>query len=315
MRLGAPFEMMETLMIARIAWPMFILSLFFTVPAVAQEKKFKIKSNVVYGKGADKELHMDIAIPEGKGPFPAVVAIHGGSWRSGNKAMFLPLIARLAKQGYVAATIEYRFAPKYQFPAQIEDSKCAVRYLRANAKTLKIDSNRIGAVGFSAGAHLALLLGTMDKDDGLEGKGGHAGHSSKVQTVVNFFGPTDVRSFKGRIIEDFLGGSKKDKPEAYKKATPLLYLDKSDAPVITLHGTKDPLVPYQQALDLDKALKKLGIANELWTAKGEGHGWGGEKLEKSAQAAIAFLDKHLKSAKAKAATKKAPEKKKKKKFY
>ncbi|MDF1660794.1 MAG: alpha/beta hydrolase [Planctomycetota bacterium] len=284
-------------MIRRIAWPLLALGLVFCSPALAQDQKFEMKSNVVYGKGGDKELHMDIAIPKGKGPFPAVVAIHGGSWRSGNKMMFLPLIARLAKLGYVAVTIEYRFAPKYKFPAQIEDSKCAVRYLRANAKALKIDTKKIGAIGFSAGAHLALLLGTMNKADGLEGKGGHASHSSKVQTVVNYFGPTDVRTFSGKIIEDFLGGSKKDKPEVYKKATPLLYLDKSDAPVITLHGTKDPLVPYKQALDLDKALKKLGIANQLWTAKDEGHGWGGEKLEKSAQAAIAFLDKHLKGTK------------------
>lgn len=295
-------------MIRRIAWPALALVLAFCSPAMAQDQKFEMKSNVVYGKGGDKELHMDIAIPKGKGPFPAIVAIHGGSWRSGNKMMFLPLITRLAKLGYVAATIEYRFAPKHKFPAQIEDSKCAVRYLRANAKTLKINSKKIGAIGFSAGAHLALLLGTMDKDDGLEGKGGHAGHSSKVQTVVNYFGPTDMRTFSGKIIEDFLG-SKKDKPENYKKASPLLYLDKSDPPVMTLHGTKDPLVPYKQALDLDKALKKLGIANQLWTAKDEGHGWGGEKLEKSAQPAIAFLDKHLKNSKAK------PVAKKKKKFY
>jgi acetyl esterase/lipase len=294
-----------------IALALFALVLIASPVLAQEEKAYTVKTNVVYGKGGDRALHLDIASPKGEGPFPAVVAIHGGSWRSGNKAMFRPLIVRLAKRGYVAVTIEYRFAPKDVFPAQIEDSKCAVRYMRANAKALKIDPKRIGAVGFSAGAHLALLLGTMNEKDGLEGSGGHKGFSSKVQAVANFFGPADIRGFSGQTIEDFMGGNQKDKGELYKKASPLLYIDKSDAPVITLHGTKDPLVPYKQALDLDKKLKEVKIPTVLWTAEGQGHGWGGAKLEESAQAAIKFLDKYLKAPEV---TKKAP-KKKKKRFF
>src|SRR6476660_900073 len=130
---------------------------------------------------------MDIARPEKAAkPAPCIVVIHGGGWRGGNFKVHVPQILDFAKRGYVSATVQYRLVPTARFPSQIEDVKCAVRYLRANADKYNIDKNRIGAIGFSAGAHLSMLLGTMDKKDGLEGDGGSPSESSKVQAVVSY---------------------------------------------------------------------------------------------------------------------------------
>src|SRR5262249_22409445 len=160
-------------------------------------------------------LQLDLAMPkDGDGPFPAVVCIHGGGWRGGSRqdlTRSIPplggrsLIEYLAGRGYVAATVSYRLAPKDKFPAQIEDCKAAVRWLRANAKKYKINPERFGAVGFSAGGHLVSLLGTSDKDDALEGNGGNPEQSSRVQAVVNFFGPTDftTKDWTDQVEETF----------------------------------------------------------------------------------------------------------------
>src|SRR5205807_1312751 len=134
----------------------------------------------------------------GAGPFPAVVCIHGGGWRAGSREQLSrpdkslgerSFIETVAGHGYVAISISYRLAPAAKFPAQIEDCKAAGRWLRASAKKYRVDPKHIGAVGASAGGHLACLLGTTRKKDGFEGKGGHADESSAVQAVVNFFGP------------------------------------------------------------------------------------------------------------------------------
>src|SRR5262249_18458655 len=149
--------------------------------------------DLVFGKGGGADLKLDLAMPkEGDGPFPAVVCIHGGGWVGGDRKQMKQTIEVLAGRGYVAISPEYRLAPRDRFPAQIEDCKAAVRWLRANAGKYHVDPRRIGSVGFAAGAHLACLLGVTKKDDGLEGKGGNPEQSSAVQAVVSFFGPTDL---------------------------------------------------------------------------------------------------------------------------
>src|SRR5256885_1883508 len=172
-------------------------------PAWAQDKKGKVEpqppegvayeKDVEFGSGGDATLKLDIARPEKADKrLPCIVVIHGGGWRGGNFKVHVPQIFDFAKQGYVSATVQYRLVPAARWPAQIEDVKCAVRYLRANAEKYGIDKERFGAIGFSAGAHLSMLLGTMDQKDGLEGSGGNANESSKVQAVVSYFGPTDL---------------------------------------------------------------------------------------------------------------------------
>src|SRR5262249_2514863 len=188
-----------------------------------QAAEVVVERDLVYGKGSDTELQLDLAMPKnGAGRFPAIVCIHGGGWVSGNRQDLTKSVEILAGRGYVAVTISYRLAPAARFPAQIEDCKAAVRWLRAHAREDKINPERIGVVGYSAGAHLACLLGTTDKNDGLEGAGGNPEQSSRVQAVVSFFGPTDLtrkdwtKEAEEKFLVPFLGGKIADKPDLYR---------------------------------------------------------------------------------------------------
>lgn len=274
--------------------------------ATAQEKAApKVPSGVLYeqdiefGRGGDTPLHLDLARPENASkPLPCIVFIHGGGWRGGNFKVHTPQILDFAKEGYVAATVQYRLVPKGRFPAQIEDVKCAVRYLRANADKYGIDKERIGAIGFSAGAHLSMLLGVMDEKDGLEGSGGNAGESSKVQAVVAFFGPTDLaqKDFPANVngmIYDFLDGMPDEKPEAFKAASPITYVDKGDAPILIYQGTKDALVPHSQATLMADAMTKAGLAGRIELLLGANHGWGQPELDRTMRGSLAFFAEHL----------------------
>src|SRR5262245_44041194 len=226
-------------------------------PALVQaQQRFEVQveRDLLYGKAGDAELKLDLAMPKnGDGPFAAIVCIHGGAWMGGKRQDLGKTIEVLAGRGYVALTVSYRLAPAAKFPAQIEDCKAAVRWLRANAKKYKINPERIGAAGYSAGGHLACLLGTTDKNDGLEGNGGNGEQSSRVQAVVSFFGPTDLtrrdwtKEVEGKILVPFLGGTIDDKPDLYKKASPITYVTKDDPPMLFFHGTKDPLVRIEQS--------------------------------------------------------------------
>jgi acetyl esterase/lipase len=276
--------------------------LLLASPGLAQqaEDKIQVERDIVFGKGGAVDLKLDLAMPkEGDGPFPAVLCIHGGGWRGGNRQQMSGSIATFAGRGYVAVTPEYRLTPGSRFPAQIEDCKAAVRWLRANAKKYKIDPDRIGAIGFSAGGHLACLLGTSDKNDGLEGNGGNPEQSSRLQAVVSFFGPTDLtvlweKSTENTYLVPFLGGSRTDKADAYKKASPITYATKDDPPMLFIHGTEDKLVPLMQSKLLCDKLQSLGVPATLIEVKGEGHGWKGDKLFETIKQTMDFLDERLK---------------------
>ena len=270
----------------------------------------EIENNIVYGKGGAEELKLDMAKPDGAGPFPALVLIHGGGWSGGNRASFHGLAIEAAKRGYVAMTISYRLTQpdtttklgKVPFPAQINDCKCAVRWLRANADKYHVDKNRIAVGGGSAGGHLSLLVGLTDASHKLEGDGGHADQSSRVQAIVNIFGPTDMAecwktSPDARPFIKGLIGEPDSSPEAYKAASPVTYISEDDPPVLTLHGDKDTLVPPSQAKLLDKKMKAAKAKHELLILEGAGHGFAGEAQKKSNEAMWSFLDKQLKPAK------------------
>jgi acetyl esterase/lipase len=283
-------------------------SFLFVAPALlAQEKApsdappgVKFEKGIVSGKGGDTELHLDIAYPENADhSLPCVVVIHGGGWRGGNYTVHDQQILDFAKRGFVSATIQYRLVPSARWPAQIEDVKCGVRFLRANAQKYHIDPARLGAVGFSAGAHLSMLLGTMDKQDGLEGSGGNPNQSSKVQAVVAFFGPTDLaaKDFPAAVngmIYDLLGALPDEKPEVFKAASPVTYVDKSDAPTLIYHGTKDALVPYNQAFLMTDKLTAAGVPGRVEMLIGANHGWQGAELLRTAEGAMTFFSHHLK---------------------
>lgn len=268
----------------------------------AKKPESLIMYDVVYKKANDTELKLDMVRPsDGKGPFPAVLVIHGGAWRSGNKKDNRGILHEFAHRGYVAVSPQYRFCPKETFPAQVHDVKDAVRWIKTNAKEYKIDPAHIGAMGFSAGGHLALMLGVTAPEDGLEGDAPKSGPDSRVHAVVNYFGPTDLAAddfpdiSKG-LLKDFLGGSPKDKPEAAKNASPLTFVSKGDAPMLSFQGTKDPLVPYTQATRLTTAQTKAGVPGRVDLLIGLGHGndWGAER-ERAKTDTFAFFDKYLKS--------------------
>jgi acetyl esterase/lipase len=279
------------------------LALVFGVQQVPPD--VEVVRDVEYGKGGGRALKLHIVRPKAPpaGPMPALVYVHGGAWRAGSRDAGIGPLARLAQQGYFGATIEYRLSGEAKFPAQIEDAKCAVRFLRAKAKDYGIDPERIGAWGPSAGGHLVALLGTSGDVKELEGTGGWAEHSSRVQAVVDWFGPTDfLKMGKNNIDHDaanspeslLVGGSLQENREKAARANPIAYVSKDDPPFLIMHGDKDNLVPLGQSELLHEALRKAGVPSTLDVVPGAGHGFGGPEIQKKVDE---FLDRHLKSRK------------------
>jgi acetyl esterase/lipase len=273
----------------------------FAQPAAAgDEPKTKTEQDIVYSKTANSELKLDFARPaEGDGPFPAVVIIHGGAWRQGNKADVRAITAQFVRRGYVTFAPQYRFCPTDKFPAQVHDVKAAVRWIKSNAEKYHVDRERIGAIGFSAGGHLALMLGLTGPNDGLEGDVSAGAPDSRVKAVVNYFGPTDLAAkdipeISKPLVKDFLGGSAQEKPEAAAKASPLTFVSKDDAPVLTFQGTKDPLVPFTQAIKLAQAMDSAGVPGRVELIVGAQHGWSGAELERTISETFRFFDRYLK---------------------
>jgi acetyl esterase/lipase len=244
-----------------------------------------VEREITYGQGGDIDLKLDLARPaEGKGPFPALVFIHSGGWIEGSKLEFHSAIVEAAEKGYVAVTVDYRLTgetengkTKYPFPAQVYDVKCAVRWLRANAEKYKIDPDHIGALGWSAGGHLALMLGLTEPSDGLEGEGGNMGYSSRIQAVVSLAGPTELSNIApwnqadATFLRHLLGGTPMQVPELYKRASPLTYVRKQSPPILTINGDKDEDVPLEQAEQLDAKMKEVGASHTLIVKKGARH--------------------------------------------
>jgi acetyl esterase/lipase len=266
----------------------------------------QIDWDVPYETVGKQKLYLDIAVPKEGGPYPCVVVLHGGAWMLGSRKNLSTgtrtnpsTIERLAARGYVVATVGYRLAPKSPFPAQIEDARAAVRFLRAHAKEYRIDPDRFAAAGFSAGGHLALLLGLANKVSDWKA-GGNLDQSSRVQCVVDFFGPTDLSLYAGSpgIVDSYLvpvfGKACKTDPEVFKKASPITYASKDAPPVLMVHGTLDVIVPIIHSEHLLKKLKDAGATAELITVPGAGHGWGGAELARTLNESVKFLDAHLK---------------------
>ena len=265
---------------------------------------------VVIGKGGDTDLHADIAYPENvTAPLPAVIYIHGGGWAFGSyQALPPPPILHLAQTGYFAASIEYRFSKAAKWPAQIQDCKLGVRWLRANAAQYHVDPNRIGVWGESAGGHLVACLGTMADVKEYEGDGGYPGVSSAVQAVVDFFGPTDLTDpalnnpFLLGLENGLLGVPFEKNPALWKSASPLFYVKAGDPPMFIAHGDADVMVPIEHSILLDQALTKAGVPHQFLIVKNAGHGFGhkpGITIDPSRadinKAVDAFLAQYLKT--------------------
>ena len=242
---------------------------------------------------------------EGDGPFPAVVFVHGGGWTGGTRQGHAGSCVRAAKAGYVAVTITYRLAPAFRFPAQVEDAKAAVRWLRANAKRFKVDADHIGAAGDSAGGHLVSFLGTTSGSGKFEGTGGNAGVSSGVEAVVDYYGPSDLtrpgytEAIKQACVVPLLGGTDGD---LYRAASPATYVTAAAPPFLILHGDADNVVPIDQSRYFLARLTAAGVRAELVVYPADGHGFNPAHTLDAWHRTIAFFDAHLKRPQAPAAT-------------
>jgi acetyl esterase/lipase len=260
--------------------------------------------DVQFGTGGGRPLRLHLLRPRTMppAPMPVLVWIHGGAWQSGSKDGGIPMLGRFAQRGYLGASVEYRLSQEAIFPAQIEDCKCAIRFLRAKAKEYHLDPDRIGAWGSSAGGHLVALLGTSGDAKDLEGKGGWQEFSSRVQAVCDWFGPTDFLKMDAagsQLKHDgpdspesrLIGGPIQANPEKAARANPITYVTRDDPPFLIMHGDQDPLVPLNQSELLFAALKKAGVDAALHVVKGAGHGFGGREIDAMVDA---FFDARLK---------------------
>lgn len=245
---------------------------------------------------------LDLYLPAEGSDWPLVVWVHGGAWRGGSKER--PPALPLLSKGYAVASINYRLSQHAPFPAQLEDCKAAVRWLRAHADQFGYDAKRLGVWGASAGGHLVALLGTTGDTEAFD-VGPHGEQSSRVQAVVDFFGPTDFsvisKQAGSQSVLDhdapdspeslLLGGPLLENLDKAAKANPIAYVSEDDPPFLIMHGEEDHVVPIGQSELLHAALQQAGVTSILQPVPEAGHGFGGPKIQRTV---VEFLDKHLK---------------------
>ena len=292
-----------------------VLTLFFLVPitVLAQRQKrdtspkipesVTVHRDIAYVTDGHARQKLDLYVPADIGEnLPLIIWVHGGAWRGGNKTHYRPM--EYLSAGYAGASINYRLSQHAVFPAQIEDVKAAVRWLRANAETYRLDPNRFAAWGSSAGGHLVAMLGTAGDVPEFE-VGENLEVSSKVQAVVDYFGPTDFLQMDAHRLPDGLVHDAPDSPEsklvggsiqAHKdrvaKANPITYVSKDNPPFLIIHGDQDKLVPFHQSVLLKDALEKAGVSVTFYRVEGGGHGW--FRDPKVPELTKAFFEQHLK---------------------
>lgn len=220
------------------------------------------QTDIEYGRVGETSLKLDLHRPQAASP-PLVVYVHGGAWRAGSKSD-VP-IAKLLDHGFAIASVDYRLSTQARFPAQVHDIKAAIRFLRANAEVLHIDTERVAIVGSSAGGHLAALVGVTKDHKKLEGRvGDHLDRSSAVQAIVSLYGASNLQSILGQSTEFgltvripalklLLGDVPDAVPDLARLASPVAHLDSKDPPLLLIHGDADPQMPPQQSAELEKA--------------------------------------------------------------
>ena len=225
-----------------------------------------VRKNVRYGDAGKRPLRLDLYSPKVLAqPVPGLIFIHGGGWKHGKKEDYRPYGLTFAQKGYVVASVQYRLSGEARYPAAIHDVKAAVRWMRSHAESIGVDPDRIGVAGGSAGGHLAMMLGYTSGVSTFDGNSGHEGVSSRVQAVVNIYGPTDLTTefarqrSSGSLLRGFFGGTYDEKSSLYEQASPIRYVTPDDPPTLVLHGTIDDVVPINQADLLAAKLQETGV--------------------------------------------------------
>jgi len=265
----------------------------------------KLIADVPYADTKDPRQRLDIYLPKKasvKGPLPVIAYVHGGAWMMGSKVGARSQVMAPVESGrYAAVSIGHRLSWQATWPAQIDDVKAAIRWIRAHAKEYGFDPNRICAIGGSAGGHLVAQLGLTNGDAAAEGKlGKHLNQSSKVQCVIDLLGPSDLRTVAvasagsgPSAVDQLLGGTPAQKPQLAADASPITHVDKNDPSFLIVHGTADPVVSYRQSVELDKALRQAGVPVIFQTVEGGGHGDFGAAQAEVERRIRAFLEKSL----------------------
>lgn len=219
-----------------------------------------VRKDLEYAKVGEHSLRLDLYVPANANLPPLIVWVHGGAWRSGSKNN-MPL-GELIERGYAIASVDYRLSPVAPFPAQVHDIKAAIRFLRAKQDEYRFNANDVAIAGSSAGGHLAALVGVTNGHKELEGTvGKHLDQSSKVDAIIDLYGPTNFLTILEQSTPHGLGvrvpalqlllrKQPEDDPELAKLASPVFHVDKDDPPLLLIHGVQDPQVPINQAIEL-----------------------------------------------------------------
>ncbi len=260
----------------------------------------EIQKDIIYRDLDGAQIKADFYPPALRNPNgdPMVIVIHGGAWIGGQRQDMAAACETLSKAGFASATVSYRLAPQSKYPAQLDDVQAAVRYFRANAKKYGLNTTKMAALGASAGGHLRMLLGFTDTRDktALD----NMTHSSRVQCVVNLFGPVDLTQDFNKAIASYISmqvtGKQYDPTSPDTKSfSPINFIDKNSAPVFTIQGDADETVPPKQAQRLDEAMKAAGIEHHLRMIPKMGHNIVTTipECEKALSESMEFLNKHL----------------------
>jgi len=237
--------------------------------------KVRVISKLEYARYDSQRLFLDLYLPllAGKNR-PGVVVVRGGGWLVGDRKRFAHVASALAERGVAAACIEYRTADNSPYPAAIQDVKAAVRWMRVNAKQYGIDSEAIGTIGGSSGAHMALLVGLTSGIAEFEGNGGNADVSSKVQGVVAMAVPANLLTLSDgnkRTVGKFLHATPEQDNEKWQWASPMSHIRSDGPPVLLLHGADDDSVPLSQSMDFAQRYRQAGASAELYILNGAPH--------------------------------------------
>jgi acetyl esterase/lipase len=269
--------------------------------ASANAGDVEILKDLEYAKRGEQSLKLDLHLPSPRSnpSLPIVVWVHGGGWLKGSKER-CPGVWLAETGDYAVASINYRLASQAQWPAQMEDCREAVRWLRRHADDYGLDGDHVGVWGGSAGGHLVALMGTLDvpTDENV---------SSRIQAVCDWYGPSDLLTMPPNVISAkrtreqvkksngavLLGDAIVDIPERAKSASAFHQVSADDAPFLIMHGDADPGVPLEQSTKLHEKLQAAGVSSTLEVLAGAGHG-GKEFRTPDAQSVIkAFFDRHL----------------------
>ncbi|MBM3335865.1 alpha/beta hydrolase, partial [Candidatus Sumerlaeota bacterium] len=242
---------------------------FLTAVAVAASE---MRTDIEYAVAGNESLKLDVCIPDGDGPFPTAILVHGGAWRGGNKQVFItPIFQPLTDAGFVWFSIDYRLAPAHRYPAAVNDVTTAVRWIKAHAREYKADEKRMALIGESASGHLVALVGARD------------GRRLGIAAVAPFYPPCDMEAMTlggdktapaFRAIGDFLGFTEPDERtrRLLRESSPITYVNKDMPPFLLIHGDKDQLVPYDQSVKMRDRMKQAGVSCDLYAVEGGGHG-------------------------------------------